>query len=148
MSTNKIPKKPGLSKKQKILAVIAICIAASLIASAFALEVLTWTQTLTVPGGSFTVQTGSGPITASEDLSSGWTWGGASFTMSIQVTNTGSSTFLPIVTQTGLPAGWTFATSTITAITASNDEIITLTVTPPNVNSGTTSGPFAISVSA
>jgi len=137
-----------MNRKPKIL-LFALILAAILIGVAFAATFVSWQQTLTVPAAQAQVSLvdnspSGGTISGSSDLSSYWTWTGTYFTMTITIYNTGSSTFLPVITS-NVPTG-AFTTSTINALTAGTHEDVTLYWTPPNVNAGTSSGAFTISV--
>jgi hypothetical protein len=132
-----------MNKKVFIVVALLAILGGSAVVSA--LYTISWTQTLTIPSAAFTVYRGSTQIAVSSNQTSGWSWTGSNFTMTITIYNTGTSTITPTITS---DTSWTLAPVSMSSIVAGGNQQVLLTVTPPDLNAGTTSGPFAVTVSA
>ncbi|MGA3110451.1 MAG: hypothetical protein ABSE15_00280 [Candidatus Bathyarchaeia archaeon] len=121
-----------MKTKLLVCLVIAVGLAVGL-GVAFALQSLTWTQNPTVTAGAvnFAVTSGGTAIAAGADQSASWTWNSASdtFTMPISIINSNNAALTPTVTAANVPSGWTFSTSTLSAIVPGGNLPVTLTLT-------------------
>jgi hypothetical protein len=137
---------------KQISTILLACVIITAIAVAgivIAVVSISWTQNLTVPASQATVAVSNGvswlPVSGNPDLSQYWTWASPSWTLLIQITNTGSATFTPTVTPAGLTG--TFTTSTLTSLAPTASETVTLTYTPTSAIAGSNSGgAFSITV--
>jgi hypothetical protein len=118
------------------------------IGTVYAVNYYTVNQNLTVPTIIQLFRSdGTTPIATGADISALWTYSAGTFSVTVDIKNPGASTVTPTVTVTPV-TGWTFTTTSISAISPSGVLPVTITATPPSTLAGTTSGSFAVNIGA